>query len=132
MTEYPKLHLLFGDRLPLDVAPRTAMRNHAWSYIILLISLQPVWRRYPGDPAWRRSARSTGHANPVVETIVREAMRGIRRSLGVAPEQKRAVTTAEIAAAVAQIDDTALIDVRDRPSSSWATPAACAAPSSPG
>jgi len=42
MTEYPKLHLLFGDRLPLDVAPRTAMRNHAWSYIILLISLQPV------------------------------------------------------------------------------------------
>lgn len=31
-----------------------------------------------------------------------------------APEQKRAVTTADIAAAVAQLDDTALIDVRDR------------------
>lgn len=55
-----------------------------------------------------------GHPNPAAETIVREAMRGIRRALGVAPVQKRAVTTADIAAVVAQLDEVTLIDLRDR------------------
>jgi integrase len=47
-----------------------------------------------------------GHANPCADALVREAMRGIRRALGVAPRQKRAVTTADIKAAVAHLGDT--------------------------
>ncbi len=54
-----------------------------------------------------------GYDNPAADPLVRQAMRGVRRALGVAPHQKRAVTTEEIAAAVAQLGDR-LIDHRDR------------------
>jgi len=54
-----------------------------------------------------------GHDNPAADPLVRQAMRGVRRALGVAPHQKRAVTTEEIAAAVAQLGSR-LIDHRDR------------------
>ncbi|HTT92595.1 MAG TPA: site-specific integrase, partial [Acidimicrobiales bacterium] len=55
-----------------------------------------------------------GHDNPCGDALVREAMRGVRRALGVAPRhQKRAVTTEEIAAAVDQLGNR-LIDRRDR------------------
>ena len=54
-----------------------------------------------------------GHDNPAADPLVRQAMRGVRRTLGVAPSQKRALTTEEIAAAVAQLGDR-LIDHRDR------------------
>jgi integrase len=40
-------------------------------------------------------------------------MRGVRRAFGVAPRQKRAVTTTDIAAAVTHLDDT-LANLRDR------------------
>lgn len=55
------------------------------------------------------------HPNPCVDPLVAETMRGIRRALGVAPRhQKRAITTEEIAAALDQLDDRRLLDVRDR------------------
>jgi integrase len=54
-----------------------------------------------------------GHSNPCTDALVRETMRGVRRALGVAPRQKRAVTTTDIAAAVTHLDDT-LANLRDR------------------
>ncbi len=54
-----------------------------------------------------------GQPNPCVDTLVRETMRGVRRALGVAPRQKRAVTTADVKAAVAPLGDSAA-DRRDR------------------
>jgi integrase len=54
-----------------------------------------------------------GHSNPCSDALVRETMRGIRRALGVAPRQKRAITTADITAAVSHLDDT-LAARRDR------------------
>jgi len=54
------------------------------------------------------------HANPATDALVREAMRGIRRALGVAPRhQKKAVTTADIRAAVAPLS-TGMAQSRDR------------------
>ena len=48
-----------------------------------------------------------GYTNPTRDALVREAMRGIRRILGVAPDKKRAVTTADIRTAVTRHGDTA-------------------------
>lgn len=49
-----------------------------------------------------------GHDNPCTDALVREAMHGVRRALGVVPRhQKRAVTTEEIAGAVDQEQDDA-------------------------
>lgn len=54
------------------------------------------------------------HPNPATDALVREAMRGIRRSLGVAPRrQKRAVATADIRAALSSLGDSAA-ELRDR------------------
>ena len=54
-----------------------------------------------------------GYTNPTRDALVREAMRGIRRILGVAPDKKRAVTTADIRTAVTRME-TRQIDIRDR------------------
>jgi site-specific recombinase XerD len=54
-----------------------------------------------------------GHSNPCTDALVRETMRGVRRALGVAPRQKRAVTTADITAAVTHLGDS-LAEQRDR------------------
>ena len=54
-----------------------------------------------------------GYTNPTRDALVREAMRGIRRILGVAPDKKRAVTTADIRTAVTRTE-TRQIDIRDR------------------
>lgn len=52
--------------------------------------------------------------NPATDALVREAMRGIRRTLGVAPRnQKRAVATADIRAAVSSLGDSPA-ELRDR------------------
>ncbi|MHB8295042.1 MAG: site-specific integrase [Acidimicrobiales bacterium] len=52
--------------------------------------------------------------NPCADALVREAMRGVRRALGVAPRhQKRAVTTEEVKAAVAQLGE-GLAEMRDK------------------
>jgi len=67
----------------------------------------------------RLSAISQAHSlaglgNPCSDPLVRETMRGLRRSLGVAPRhQKRAVTTAEIRTAVTELGES-LIELRDR------------------
>jgi len=54
------------------------------------------------------------HRNPATDTLVREAMRGIRRVLGVAPRhQKTGVTTGDVKAAVAPLG-IGLTDTRDR------------------
>jgi site-specific recombinase XerD len=54
-----------------------------------------------------------GHPNPARGALVAETMKGIRRTLGVAPTQKRGVSTADVRAAVAELGDR-LIDDRDR------------------
>lgn len=54
-----------------------------------------------------------GHANPCVDQLVRETMKGIRRVRGVAPRQKKGVSTADVRAAVAPLG-LALGEVRDR------------------
>ena len=54
-----------------------------------------------------------GHANPCSDPLVRETMRGLRRALGVAPTQKKGITTGDVKAAVAALGDSP-IDVRDR------------------
>jgi site-specific recombinase XerD len=55
-----------------------------------------------------------GQSNPATDALVHEAMRGIRRSLGVAPRhQKRAVATADIKAAVGPLGD-GPAELRDR------------------
>ena len=54
-----------------------------------------------------------GHLNPCTEVVVRETMKGIRRMLGVAPKAKRAVSTADVRAAVSPLG-TSLLDTRDR------------------
>jgi len=54
-----------------------------------------------------------GHPNPTADPLVRETMKGIRRSLGVAPTQKRGITTADVRAAVTGLGER-LIDHRDR------------------
>ena len=54
-----------------------------------------------------------GQTNPCVEQVVRETMKGIRRLLGVAPVQKKPVTTADIRAAVTRLSPTVQGD-RDR------------------
>lgn len=54
------------------------------------------------------------HRNPATDALVREAMRGIRRSLGMAPRhQKKGITTGDTKAAVAPLG-TGLTDTRDR------------------
>jgi site-specific recombinase XerD len=54
-----------------------------------------------------------GHDNPTADPLVRETMKGVRRSLGVAPRQKRGITTADMRVAVTGLGDR-LIDHRDR------------------
>jgi len=54
-----------------------------------------------------------GHPNPCTDQLVRETMKGIRRMLGVAPRQKKGVSTADVRAAVAPLGS-GLLDTRDR------------------
>lgn len=54
-----------------------------------------------------------GHPNPCTNPLVRETMKGIRRTLGVAQRQKKPVTTADIRAAVARLP-TGVAGDRDR------------------
>ena len=54
-----------------------------------------------------------GHRNPCTDPLVRETMKGIRRTLGVAQRQKKPVTTADIRAAIARLPTTTAGD-RDR------------------
>ncbi|MGH9180489.1 MAG: site-specific integrase, partial [Acidimicrobiales bacterium] len=54
-----------------------------------------------------------GHPNPCTDQLVRETMKGIRRMLGVAPRQKKGVSTADVRAAVAPLGSS-LLDTRDR------------------
>jgi len=42
----------------------------------------------------------SGHPNPCTDALVRETMQGVRRALGVAPTQKKGITTGDIKAAV--------------------------------
>ena len=44
-----------------------------------------------------------GYPNPCTDPLVRETMKGIRRTLGVAQQQKKPVTTADIRAAVGRL-----------------------------
>ena len=44
-----------------------------------------------------------GHPNPCTDPLVRETMKGVRRSLGVAPTQKKGITTGDVKAAVAAL-----------------------------
>lgn len=54
------------------------------------------------------------HRNPATDALVREAMQGIRRALGVAPRhQKKGITTGDITAAMAPLG-AGLADARDR------------------
>lgn len=66
----------------------------------------------------RLAAISEGHKvagalNPGRDPLAAETMRGIRRTLGVTPTQKRGLTTADLRAALADLGDR-LIDDRDR------------------
>ncbi len=54
-----------------------------------------------------------GHVSPCGEALVRETMKGIRRTLGIAQRQKKPVTTADIRAAVPRLPLTVQGD-RDR------------------
>ncbi len=54
-----------------------------------------------------------GETNPATTAIVRETMKGIRRMLGVAPTQKKALSTSDIRAAVTRLPDS-LQGHRDR------------------
>lgn len=45
----------------------------------------------------------SGHPNPCTDPLVRETMKGVRRALGVAPTQKKGITTGDIKAAVAAL-----------------------------
>lgn len=73
-----------------------------------------------------------GHPNPCTDQLVRETMKGIRRMLGVAPRQKKGVSTADVRAAVAPLGSS-LLDTRDRliPAAGccWASPGPGGAPS---
>jgi len=42
----------------------------------------------------------SGHPNPCTDALVRETMKGVRRALGVAPTQKKGITTGDVKAAV--------------------------------
>ena len=44
--------------------------------------------------------KMAGHPNPCTDPLVRETMKGVRRALGVAPNQKKGITTGDIRAAV--------------------------------
>ncbi len=68
----------------------------------------------------RRAAISEAHKlagrpNPALDPLVKQVMKGIRRQLGVAPKNRKAgLSTADIRAIVSDLDDTHLIDVRDK------------------
>jgi integrase len=55
----------------------------------------------------------TGHASPTIDVRVREVMRGIRRSVGTAPDEARPLTISELRRVCARMGETT-IDVRDR------------------
>ena len=68
----------------------------------------------------RRASISEAHklagaANPALDPLVKQVMKGIRRQLGVAPRNRKAgLSTADIKAMVSGLDETKLIDVRDK------------------
>ena len=65
-----------------------------------------------GDQRGPQAGRACD-GEPVGDVLVRETMKGLRRMLGVASDQKRGVSTADVRAVVSRLGDR-LIDRRDR------------------
>ena len=53
-----------------------------------------------------------GHVNPCLDPLVKQVSKGVRRQLGVAAKNRKAgLSTADVKAMLAELDDTRLIDV---------------------
>lgn len=58
--------------------------------------------------------QAADHPNPCTNPLVKQTMRGIRNTIGVAPKRKEGLSTADIRAIVTTLDGNRLLDIRDK------------------
>jgi integrase len=95
------------------VAPLPASPEAVAAYIAECASRLKVGSVQRRLNAIAEAHKATGHDSPTGAGIVRATLKGIRRTLGTAPEQKAAALTADIRAMVEATGDN-LIGARDR------------------